>query len=218
MKQTTSYRFLTIQGKLKGDLKIIIDTERNPEYTSTGASGNNISLTFYPLVNLTIVRPSTTDENGQRIQAPWNVNDSLSMNKFNVAIFRKELTEIIKSMEITELYTYHGTRLELNEEMAEKVRRVFMIGMTTVEISPVVIVQDDSRLEGVKMKFNNEQSSVLLTLNDLTALQDNINRFDIDSIAMLLYLNYIKRPDHPKNFSALNPPTVDIVPKNHDFT
>ena len=93
-----------------------------------------------------------------------------------------------------------------------------MIGMTTVEISPVVIVQDDSRLEGVKMKFNNEQSSVLLTLNDLTALQDNINRFDIDSIAMLLYLNYIKRPDHPKNFSALNPPTVDIVPKNHDFT
>ena len=217
MKQTTSYRFLSIQGKLRGDLKIIIDTERNPEYTSSGTSGNTTSITFYPLVNLTIVRPAVTDENGQRMQAPWNVNDSLSMSKFNIAIFRKELGDIMESMKITELYTYHGTRLELNEELAEKVRRVFMIGMTTVEISPTVIIHDDNRLEGVKMKFNNEQSSVLLTLNDLTGLQDNINRLDIDSIAMLLYLNYMRRPDRPKSFTALNPPEVDIAPKNSDF-
>ena len=217
MKQTTSYRFLNIPNKFRGDLKIIIDTDRNPEYVSNGAGGSTTSITFYPLVTLNMSRPATMDENGQRIQTPWNINDSLSMSKFNLAIFRRELKSIIESMKIPELYTYHGKRLELNESIAEKARRVFMINTTAVELSPVVITQDDDRLEGIKVKFNNEQSTQMLTLNELTSFDDQLNNIDMDSLAMLLYLNYMRRPDRPKSFTALNPPDVDIAPKNSDF-
>ena len=68
MKQTTSYRFLNIQNKIRGDLKIIIDTDRNPEYVSNNASGTNTSIAFYPIVTLTIIKPPQIDENGQRVQ------------------------------------------------------------------------------------------------------------------------------------------------------
>lgn len=219
MKQTTSYRFLSIQNKIRGDLKIIIDTDRNPEYVSNNASGTNTSIAFYPIVTLTIVKPPQIDENGQRVQVPWTINDSLSMNKINLAIFKNEFKEIMNGMKTPELYTYHGKRLELNESIAEEVRRVFMINPTmTVELSPVVIMQDDDRLEGIKIKFNNEQSTVTLTLNEVTGFYEVINKLEIDSVAMLLYLNYASRPDKPKQFDALNPPNVDIVPKsNADF-
>lgn len=219
MKQTTSYRFLSIQNKIRGDLKIIIDTDRNPEYVSNNASGTNTSIAFYPIVTLTIVKPPRIDENGQRVQVPWTINDSLSMNKINLAIFKNEFKEIMNGMKTPELYTYHGKRLELNESIAEEVRRVFMINPTmTVELSPVVIMQDDDRLEGIKIKFNNEQSTVTLTLNEVTGFYEVINKLEIDSVAMLLYLNYASRPDKPKQFDALNPPNVDIVPKsNADF-
>lgn len=219
MKQTTSYRFLSIQNKIRGDLKIIIDTDRNPEYVSNNASGTNTSIAFYPIVTLTIVKPPQIDENGQRVQVPWTINDSLSMNKINLAIFKNEFKEIMNGMKTPELYTYHGKRLELNESIAEEVRRVFMINPTmTVELSPVVIMQDDDRLEGIKIKFNNEQSTVTLTLNEVTGFYEVISKLEIDSVAMLLYLNYASRPDKPKQFDALNPPNVDIVPKsNADF-
>lgn len=219
MKQTTSYRFLSIQNKIRGDLKIIIDTDRNPEYVSNNASGTNTSIAFYPIVTLTIIKPPQIDENGQRVQVPWTINDSLSMNKINLAIFKNEFKEIMNGMKTPELYTYHGKRLELNESIAEEVRRVFMINPTmTVELSPVVIMQDDDRLEGIKIKFNNEQSTVTLTLNEVTGFYEVISKLEIDSVAMLLYLNYASRPDKPKQFDALNPPNVDIVPKsNADF-
>lgn len=219
MKQTTSYRFLSIQNKIRGDLKIIIDTDRNPEYVSNNASGTNTSIAFYPIVTLTIIKPPQIDENGQRVQVPWTINDSLSMNKINLAIFKNEFKEIMNRMKTPELYTYHGKRLELNESIAEEVRRVFMINPTmTVELSPVVIMQDDDRLEGIKIKFNNEQSTVTLTLNEVTGFYEVISKLEIDSVAMLLYLNYASRPDKPKQFDALNPPNVDIVPKsNADF-
>ena len=219
MKQTTSYRFLNIQNKIRGDLKIIIDTDRNPEYVSNNASGTNTSIAFYPIVTLTIIKPPQIDENGQRVQVPWTINDSLSMNKINLAIFKNEFKEIMNGMKTPELYTYHGKRLELNESIAEEVRRVFMINPTmTVELSPVVIMQDDDRLEGIKIKFNNEQSTVTLTLNEVTGFYEVISKLEIDSVAMLLYLNYASRPDKPKQFDALNPPNVDIVPKsNADF-
>lgn len=219
MKQTTSYRFLNIQNKIRGDLKIIIDTDRNPEYVSNNASGTNTSIAFYPIVTLTIIKPPQIDENGQRVQVPWTINDSLSMNKINLAIFKNEFKEIMNGMKTPELYTYHGKRLELNESIAEEARRVFMINPTmTVELSPVIIMQDDDRLEGIKIKFNNEQSTVTLTLNEVTGFYEVISKLEIDSVAMLLYLNYASRPDKPKQFDALNPPNVDIVPKsNADF-
>ena len=218
MKQTTSYRFLNIPNKLRGELRLIIDSDKNPEYVSNGMNGKTTSITFYPMLTLTIIRPLSMDENGQRVQTPWNINDSLTLSKFNLPIFCKELKSIIKDMEIPELYTYHGNRLELNEKLAEKVRRVFMINTTTIELSPVVIIQDENRLEGIKMKFNNEQSTVLFTLNEITSLEYNIQKLDIDSLAMLLYINYINRPDKPKNFDKLmSLPVIDIAPKNTDF-
>lgn len=214
MKESVRYRCLTIPGKVTIDIRLVVDT-RGVEFSSVSGDGTkNTTIAFYPTINLNITRAPTMGEDGKMMRAPWNPNDSLGMTKFNAPIFLKELAGIQKDMEIPELYTYHGKRLELNEEIAAKIRRVFMIGNVTLELSAVVVVQpDESRVEGIKVKFNNEQSSFLLTLNELNSLVYNMDHMDIDSIALLMYLNYISRPDHPKSFdpSTLQP-KVDIIP------
>lgn len=218
MKQVTRYQFLTIPGKLRGELRITVDSDRSPVFTTNNGDSTNTGIAFYPSISLSIIRPSELDENGQRIRAPWNPNDYLPMTKFNLPIFTQELEGIIQDMKIPELYTYHGKRLELNEEVAGKIRRPFVVGNVTIELSAVVIIQDDNRLEGVKLKFNNEQSSVLLTLNELSSLCDNLKKLDVDTISMLLYINWINRPDRPKTFNRLDStPKVDILPKERDF-
>ena len=63
-----------------------------------------------------------------------------------------------------------------------------MIGTVTLELTAVVITQqDESRVEGIKMKYNNEQSTVLLTLNDLRSLIFTLEHTDIDNVSMSLY-------------------------------
>lgn len=214
MKQVVRYQNLVISGKLRSEIRINVD-ERGVEYSSNYEGNMNTSISLFPIISLTIIRPSVLDDNGMKAKTPWNPNDSLGMTKYTLPLFVDELKGIHKDMRIPELYTYHGKRLELNEEIAAKVRRVFMIGIVTLELSAVVIVlDDDSRVEGIKVKFNNEQSTVLLTLNELTSLIFNLDKLDVDSIALMMYMNYISKPDRPKVYDAsATQPKVDILPK-----
>lgn len=214
MRQVVRYQNLIIPSKIKCEIRIIVD-DRGVEFLTTNDNSKNTIISFFPTLLISIMRPSEINDDGTRTRAPWNPNDTLSMNKFQIPIFTKELEGIIKDLEIPELYVYHGQRLELNEEIAAKIRRVFVIGNTTLEFSAVVITQgDDSRVEGIKVKFNNEQSSFMLTLNELTALDYNLNNLDLDNVALLLYLNFINKPQ--SNFTSLsNVPNVDILPKTN---
>lgn len=220
MKQMVRYRCLAIAGKLTMDIRITID-DRSAEYTSMFDGNKSTSITFYPIITLSLTKPMETDENGNRIRPPWNPNDNLGMTKFNLPIFFNELRGIREDMKIPDLYKYHGKRLELNEEVATKIRRVFIIGNTTLELSAVVVINtaDESRVEGIKMKFNNEQSSVLLTLNEVDSLIYNIDHLNTDAIAFMMYMNYITRPEKPKNLDAktIAPMVVDIKPKPEEF-
>jgi hypothetical protein len=226
MKQVVRFQNLVIAGKLRTEVRITID-DRGGEWSSSYNGDKSTAITFLPTITLTLTRPGEIDENGNRTKAPYNINDNLGMSKYNFPIFINELKAIYQDLKITELYTYKGKRLELNEEVASKIRRVFMIGKVTLELSAVVVVQPDSsgedtRVEGIKMKFNNEQSSVLLTLNEFESLIYNLEHFDIDSVCLLMYLNYISKPSRPRNFDASSleiPVEVDIQPKiSSDFT
>lgn len=218
MKQSVKYTSMTIAGKLRTELKINVNGRNNPEWTSSNAGDKNTSVALYPIVSVTIIRPNEVDENGRTVRPPWNPNDSLGMTKHTLPIFVRELAGIQEDLKIPKLYTYTGKRLELNEELAAKIRRVFSMGsIMVVELSAVVITrpEDDARIEGIKMKFNNEQSHVLLTLNDIEALRFDLASMDVNSLAMLLYLNYITKPDHPTNFNASTITTeIDIAPKS----
>lgn len=227
MKQIVKYRILTIPSKVTLDLRITVD-DRAVEYTSMFEGSKSTNITCYPMIGLGLVKPTEIDENGQRIKAPWNPNDNIGMSKFSLPIFIEELAAIKKDMTIPELYTYHGKRLELNETLADKVRRVFMVGNTTIELSAVVLIkpEDESRIEGIKMKFNNEQSSVLLTLNEMNSLLFNMQHINVDLLAMTLYLHYLKSPNKQKQYDTGSlteaTPNVDIKPKtefssNDDF-
>lgn len=215
MKQSVRFLNLTIPGKLRVEVRITVD-DRGSEYVSDFNGNKSASISLMPIIGVSITRPSEIDENGKRVRAPWNPNDSLGMTKYNLPILVEELNGIQEDLKTIDLYTYQGKRLELNEEVAAKIRRVFMIGNTTLELSAVVIVQpeDDKRVEGIKMKFNNEQSSVLLTLNELSSLSFTLQNMDVDSLAMLMYLNYITKPEKPTLFdSSTLSPKVDILPK-----
>lgn len=223
MKQIVKYRSLSIAGKLTVDIRITID-DRAAEYTSLFDGNKSTGISFFPLILLSLTKPMETDDTGKRIRAPWNPNDNLALTKFNLPIIHDELSNIQQDMKTPDLYTYHGKRLELNEDAAAKIRKVFMIGNVTVELSAVVVINtdDESRLEGIKMKFNNEQSTVLLTINELNSLIFNLGHMEVDTIAFMMYLNYIQRPEKPKMFDAsnINPSpavTVDIKPKQSEF-
>lgn len=216
MKQNVKYRSLVIPGKLTIEVRIMID-DRGGEYLSSFDGNRSTSISFFPIVSMTLTKPAELDDNGNRVRAPWNPNDNLGMTKFNMPIMYNNLKAIQEDMKTPELYTYHGKRLELNEEAAAKIRKVYLIGNTTIELSAVVVINtaDDSRVEGIKMKFNNEQSTVLLTLNELDSLIYNLGHMDVDSLALLMYLNYINKPDKPKTFDASTlTPKVDIAPKD----
>lgn len=211
MKQYVRYQTLLIPGKIRCDVRITVD-DRGSEYASNKDGNKSTGITLMPIISVGIIRPSEIDEAGNRVRAPWNANDNLGMTKFNFPLFVEEVKGIKEDMKIPELYTYHGKRLELNEEVAAKIRRPFVIGSMTVELSAVVITQpDESRVEGIKMKFNNEQSTVLLTINELNSLSYNLDHMDIDSLSMMMYLNYIDKPEHPTSFSSST--LVDIQPK-----
>ena len=186
MKQVARYNFLSIPKKLRCEIRLTLD-DRN-KVSSTEFEGNSyMNFHLYPLITLSIYREGSTDESGAYVKAPWNANDNLALTKFTLPIFIQELMAIQKDMKIPELYSYQSNRLELNEAVAAKVRKAFMVGTNAVEFSPVVLDQEDTKLEGVKVKFNNEDSVVYLTLNELDSLSYNLYHFDIDSTVLMLY-------------------------------
>lgn len=222
MKETVRYQFALIPGKLRAEIKLTIDLQRPSEYYTNGDDQKGLSMNFLPLVTLTIARPTVTDENGNKVKPPYNNNDQLGMTKYNFPLFMRQATAFQEKMKTPDLYTYIGERLELNEKKAEEVRDVFPIGNSMVELSAVIITRDtekNSRIEGIKIKFNNEQSTVVLTINEYDSLIYNLEHVDIDNLALNLYLNFITRParSRQKNFNENTlKPLVDIVPKDDD--
>lgn len=222
MKHNVRYRFITIPGKITGEIRIQVD-DRGAEYTYNGDNSKTTSLNLFPYISISITRPSEIDETGKRVRSILNPNDSLSMTKYTLPILVRELTAIRNDMNIPNMYIYTGSRLDVNPEVAEKSRRVFMIGNTTLELTPVIIEQNDARLEGVKVKFNNESSSFGLTINELDALLNNLNQLSPDVTAILMYVNFIKNGITKADISEYTPnaqattsnhPYVDIAPKD----
>ena len=218
MKQIVRYRFMTIPSKLTGELRITID-ERSAEYNSQFDGGRSTNIALFPIIAVAITRPNEIDEKGNKIRAPWNPNDSIGMTKFTFPIFINELKAMMRDMKIPELYTYQGNRLELNTKISEKYRHVFMLGNTAIEFSPVVITQpDETKVEGVKLKFNREESSVLLTLNELEALLYNLNSLNVDLLSLQLYKTYITKVSYSEGRAYRNPnpeKLIDVSNNNH---
>lgn len=219
MKQYVKYQLFVVPKKMNAEVRIAID-DKGGEYVVKSPDGNiSTKISFYPTVALSITRIGERDENGLFVKPPFNLNDTLGMTKYSLPTLINNLKKFREDMNIKELYSYQGKRLELNETIAEKIRNPFIIGNITVEISATILVQpDDTRVEGAKLKFNNEQSSVLLTINELDSLIFNLDHIDIDSIALLLYLNYITKPNHPTSYNAATLSSdIDIKPKESEF-
>ena len=217
MKHVIRYNVLTISGKIRVELRVTID-DRNPEFHSVYEGDKFSSITLNPLLTIGIIRPVNFDESGNRIRSPWNRNDTLHMTRYTIPIFLRELKGIAQDLKIPNLYTYTGSRLELNDGVSGKVRRVFMIGNTTVEMVPVIISQsDESRVEGIKVKFNTEESSVSLTLNDIESLSLTLGNVSIDALGFMLYSHYIKKDNGDKDIAPsvtpiTTPPKITDLP------
>jgi hypothetical protein len=222
MKQQVKYQLVSVPGKLRFELKLFMDDSNDKtEFISNINGDKYTTVSLYPIMSLTIIRLGELNESGIRTKVPYNPNDTLSMGRYNYPIFVNELNTIHKDFKTPELYSYTNKRLEMNEELASKFRRVFMVGNTVVEMVPVVIIQpDENKVEGVKIKFNNEQSSVLLTLNDMESLLFTMERVNIDSITMDLYNSYIKTgvKNHTvdaSSFAGAKKVDIDIIPKDN---
>ena len=194
------------------DIRISVD-DKQTEFNSVYDGGKSSALMLFPFIALQILKFNEVDENGRRLRQQWNPNDTLTMTRYNYPILIRELTAIMNDMKIPEMYSYTGSRLDVNVEAAEKARRVFMISNATIELVPIVIEQqDESRVEGIKMKFNNEQSVVALTLNELDSLLYQMNHTDIENLAINLY-NRFASDGSVADIDMNKQPIVDIQPK-----
>ena len=218
MKENIRYQIMSIPRKIQINLKLTIDTDKfpveNSYISSNGAT--NISIVLAPLITLDIVRSAIVEEDGTRTRPPWNKNDALPMTQYSLPVFLRELNGISEDLKIPDLYTYTKDRLELNKEIASKIRRVAQIGqMYTVELSAVVIeqIEEEKRVEGIKLKINNEQSTVLLTLNEIEALKYGLTHIDIDSIALALYMQCANRQSIRTTATPTFANDIDILPK-----
>lgn len=212
MKQIVRYRFMTIPNKLYADVRVTVDENSRTETKNSYEGGKSTNLVLLPMINVQILRPLETDETGRRFRPMSNLNDSIGLTKFNYPIFVNELTGIYEDMRTPDLYVYTGDRLDLNEKAAEKIRRAFTVGRSSIEFRAVVIEQPtDSgtveRIEGIKMKFNNEDSTVLLTLREIESMLWIMKGIDIDNIVLTMYLSFIERSSY-----EYKKPIVDIEP------
>lgn len=192
MKKSIKFNLLIIPNKLKVDERIVIDDTIPAEYI---APTNDIfSLNLFPLITISITRPFEIDDSGFKKRPPWNPNDNISLTKYNLPIFIRELKELNEDLKIKELYNYFNNRLEVNEELAEKLTKSFKIGNTAIQFKPVVIaLPDDSRIEGIKIKFNSEDSTVLLSVNDTESMLYTLSHTNTEQIALMLYDRYIQQ-------------------------
>lgn len=190
MKQSLKYNMLTIPNKLKVDIKILLD-DKGAEYISD--DNEFFSLSIYPLIIISIVRPFIVNEDGLKKKPTWNPNDSLILTKYNFPLLIRELEEIQKDLKIRELFSYVGDRLELNEDLADKIIRKIKLGNNAIELTPIIISKEEGRIEGIKLKINNEDSVIKLSINDLDSLIYNLKHMDIESISFMLYNKYNRK-------------------------
>lgn len=190
MKQSLKYNMLTIPNKLKVDVKILLD-DKGAEYISD--DNEFFSLSIYPLIIISIVRPFIVNEDGLKKKPTWNPNDSLILTKYNFPLLIRELEEIQKDLKIRELFSYVGDRLELNEDLADKIIRKIKLGNNAIELTPIIISKEEGRIEGIKLKINNEDSVIKLSINDLDSLIYNLKHMDIESISFMLYNKYNRK-------------------------
>ena len=209
MKQIVRYRFMTIPNKLVAEIRITVD-DKQAEYGSLFDGGKATNVALYPVINLQMLHNQATEITDMGLRRAWDANDSVGLTKFTMPVFIDELIGINEGMKTPDLYSYHGSRLELNEEKANEVRKVFMCGNATIEFCPILVEQSDgTRIEAVKMKFNTEKSSILLTLNEMTAVIYNLTHIDIDAISLQLYLTYVQR-EATRFKQARTPRVTDI--------
>lgn len=225
MRESMRCQVVTINKKIKVDVRLSLDGKVNPLYESFAPDNSTHVLNLYPTVSIQILKPTEIDDTGRVVRPPWNANDILGLTKYNYPIFVNELKGIQEDMKIPNLYTYLDKRLELNEEVAAKIRRVFKIGSTmTIEFSAVIITQPnvdgiDERMEGIKIKFNNEQSATTLTLNELDSLVFNLDHLNADVLATMMFLAFVYKPGSPREFDVnnFNKVEVDIEPLKKSF-
>ena len=197
-RQSVRYRILTIPKKMTVDMRVSAAGDSRPEFYSHGRNNDSdcTSITIFPIISIALIRPGIIDDNGNYIKAKWDPNDSIALTKYNLPLFINELREIYNNFKEPKLFSYTGERLELNAKLAEKFRKVFMIGDTTIELSIVVIneLENDREIfyEGLKVKFNNEDHVGLLNINDLSSLLYTLTHVDMDSLALSLYKTYIR--------------------------
>jgi hypothetical protein len=210
-----SYRILTIfPNKLGVEIRVTVDPNRrygNGEFISTGADGAvYTTLSVSPLIVISILRPGEVTDTGLRVRAPYNNNDHLRLNTAQTPIFAAELNNIMDAIKIPEMFSYAGKRLIVNEELAQAKRRTFTIGGgnlgTVVDMVPVVILQpDETRVEGIQLKFNDDSSSVLLTLNDMESLYHCVKNTQFDHIALDMYVHFCRTGQQPAEQKVTTP-------------
>lgn len=213
MRHIVRYRYMTIPNKVIGELRITVE-DRQSEYRSMFDGGKATNLTLYPIVHVQLLpnQASEVNDAGLRTRVPWDINDSIGLTKFTLPIFINEFKEFYESMKTPDLYSYRGERLELNDSVATKVRKVFIISTTTIEFTAAVLVdQNNTLLEGMKMKFNNEKSSVLLTLNEMTAILYNLTHLEVDALSLMMYTHYARTNETDIKSNARKAPVVDIT-------
>lgn len=223
MKHVLRYLLFSITNKIRCEVRCIINDIPNSIYYHQHKEGEiTDSLSLRPFITVTILRD-------KREFPGWLISDTLGLNKVSYPTFVKELKKMQETLKISDMYQYKedpvtkfNVCLGVNEELANRHRQIFKPynSQIMVEITPTATEFSDrvygvaTLTKAVKIKFNNEESSVVLNEEEFDALVSSLDKADMDMITLHMYQQYYKptaqKLDVVKTVNSQDP-KVDIV-------
>lgn len=142
-------------------------------------NGNEyITLNPHPFITIDISDTFTKTEE-------WNSNRTVTLNLMSKMVLESMLSTMITNFKIKDLFYYQNNDLRVNQELAKKLEKVFVIGNKTCVLRYAVIQDDktqDGPYEGVIFMINKAENFCYLTFDEIQFLfytLRSINLYDL---------------------------------------
>lgn len=185
--QTIIYYLGKINRFVSMKFRVVTRNNRNMDSVQRKRYGGNDCIMVsgtYPSITIDIADEVKEQGNG------WNLNKTVSMNKFSSYRFTTRGEELLSKMKkIEDLYVYDNGKLTVNKEIAWKIRvTVQMDYGKVVMLLPVVIrdEEDGQLYEGISFMINEIGNYALITYEEFSYMVHYIKHFDFDILAMQL--------------------------------
>ena len=188
--------------KLKFNILVNEDMDKPTDNTVSRFSIDNTNYTrliLHPFITLDIRASKDKLES-------WNNNMSINLNKLNTFKVLPIIQEMITNFNIKEMYYYMDGVLHINKKLVNDNQRVIQINDKALCFIYDTHYSDNENrwYEVVRMCINTYDYYCKLTLLELKYLYYQLNKIDMDVLAVELYRTYLMDKKLNNTYEKLN--------------